>query len=34
VRLDVDAPRLETDKRMRDGACKHASTLRPKPLRK
>jgi hypothetical protein len=34
VRLDVDAPRLETDKRMRDRACKHASTLRPKPLRK
>ena len=28
VRLDVDPPRLETDERMRDRACKHTSTLR------
>jgi hypothetical protein len=30
VRLDVDAPRLETDERMGDRACKHTSRLRAK----
>jgi hypothetical protein len=29
VRLDVDAPWLEADERMRDRACKHPATLRP-----
>jgi hypothetical protein len=28
--LDVDAPRLEADERMRDRACKHASRLEAK----
>jgi hypothetical protein len=28
VRLDVDPTRLEADQRMRDRACKHASTVR------
>jgi hypothetical protein len=27
VRLHVDPPRLETDERMRDRACKHAPRL-------
>ncbi len=33
VRLHVDPARLEADERMRDRACKHASTLRAKSQR-
>jgi hypothetical protein len=34
VRLHVDTTRLEADERMRDRACKHATTLRVEYLRR